>query len=213
MKTGEKVTFWCTLLLFNRDDGQCFIPPIILHQAKEYYQYLHHNVPLDWIVHHTPSDYMDRDGWLKYMTRLSNVCGASHVNNQIPFFDGHNSHFDDGSLRQMMFKNIEYFILKVGDSTNDQTNDNFPNEKLKSIYNLAKSKWMLNYRTTKFTTSPHEIRLGWSMGCLQDVRWKKNQGHIWKTMLPPPSDLPTSQQIPRCVLPSSKYILETTLKK
>ena len=133
VKTGELSPFWCTLLLFNQDDGQCFIPPIILHQAKEYYQYLHHNVPLDWIVHHTPSDYMDRDGWLKYMTRLSNVCGASHVNNQIPFFDGHNSHFDNLAPRKMKCKTIQPFVLKAADSINNQPNKNVPNSKLKSL--------------------------------------------------------------------------------
>ena len=94
---------------------------------------------------------MDRDGWLKSTTQFSNVCGASPVNNQILFFDGHGSHFDDGALRQMMYKNIQPFVLKSGDSINNQPNDNGPNAKLKSLYNVAKSAWMLEYGTTKFS--------------------------------------------------------------
>ena len=43
---------------------------------------------------------MDIDGWLKYMTQFSNVCGASDVKNKILFFDGHNSHFDNGAIRK-----------------------------------------------------------------------------------------------------------------
>ena len=107
------------------------MPPIIVHQSKEYYQYLHYDIPLDWVVHHTPYGYMDRDGWLISMTQSSNTCGASLVNNNILFFDGHGSHFDDGALRQIMFKNIQPFALKPSDSINDHPNDNGPDAKLK----------------------------------------------------------------------------------
>ena len=44
------------------------MPPIIVHQAKDYYEDLYYNVPLDWIVHKTPSGYMGIDGWLESMT-------------------------------------------------------------------------------------------------------------------------------------------------
>ena len=103
------------------------MPPVIIHQAKEYSEDLHHNIILDWTVHHTSSGYKDRDRWLKAMTKFSNICGASPVNNQILFFDGHDSHFDDHDLTQMQSKNIQPFILKAGDSINDQPNDNGPN--------------------------------------------------------------------------------------
>ena len=89
------------------------------------------------------------------MTQFSNVCGASPVNNQILFFDGHESHFDDDALRQMMEKNIQTFVLKSGNSINYQPNDNVSNAKLKSIYNVGKSVWMLEYGMTKF--SPHHM--------------------------------------------------------
>ena len=84
--------------------------PIIVHQAKDYSKDLYYNVPLGWIVYHTPSGYMDREKLIKSMTQLSNVCGASPVNNQILFFDGHDSHFEDGALRKLMCKNIQPFF-------------------------------------------------------------------------------------------------------
>ena len=62
---------------------------------------------------------MDRDGWLKAMVKFSNICGASPVNNQIIFFDGHDSHFGDRDLTQMQSKKIQPFVLKAGDSINE----------------------------------------------------------------------------------------------
>ena len=121
------------------------MPSIIVHQAKDYSQDIHYNVPLDWIVHHIPSGYMDRDGWLKSTTQFSNVCGTSPVNNQILLFDGHCSHFGNVALRQIMCKKIQLFVLKSGHSINNHTNDNVPNAKLKSLYNVEKSVWMLKY--------------------------------------------------------------------
>ena len=38
------------------------------------------------------------------------------------------------------------------DSTNDQTNDDAPNDKLKSLCNAAKAAWMPKYGTGKFLT-------------------------------------------------------------
>ena len=133
-QTGERAPLWCTLLVFTRANGQCFMPPIVVHQAKDYSQDLHHNIPLDCTVHHTPYGYIDRDGWIKAMTKFSNRCGASPVNNQMIFFNGHDSHFDGCALTQMQKKNIHPFILKVSDSINYQPNDNGPNSKLKALY-------------------------------------------------------------------------------
>ena len=109
------------------------MPPVIIHQAREYSEDIDHNIPLDWTIHHTSSGYMDRDGWLKAVTQFSNICGASPVNNQIPFFDGHDIHFDDRALTHMQSKNIQSFILKVVDSINYQPNDNRPNSILKVL--------------------------------------------------------------------------------
>ena len=98
------------------------------------------NIPLDWTVHHTPYGYMDRYWWIKAMTQFSNICGTSPVNNQILFFCGHDSRFDDRSLTQMQSKNIQPFILKAGDSPNKQPNENEPKSKLKVLYNILKAK-------------------------------------------------------------------------
>ena len=49
---GEQTQLWCTLLVFTQSDGQLFIESIIVNQAKEYYQYVHLNTPMNWMVHH-----------------------------------------------------------------------------------------------------------------------------------------------------------------
>ena len=41
VQTGEQAPFWFTLLVFTWADGKCFMPPIIVHQAKQYSQDLH----------------------------------------------------------------------------------------------------------------------------------------------------------------------------
>ena len=166
------------------------MPPIIVHQSNEYSQDLHYNVPLDWIVHQTPSGYMDRDRQLKSFTQFSNVCSTSPVNNQILFFDGNDSHFDDGALRQMTCKNIQPFVLKYDDSINNQPNDNGPNSKLKYLYNVAKSAWMLEYGTTKFSRHLMNSVLveAWDAFKISDRKIIRDS--FEKTKLPP-SDLPT----------------------
>ena len=100
---------------------------------------------------------MDRDGWLKAMNQFSNLCSAFPVNNHILFFDVHDSRFNNGALREMMCKNIQSFVLKPGESINDHPNDNGPNAKLKSLYIVTKSTWMLKYGMTKFL--PHHMKL------------------------------------------------------
>ena len=88
--------------------------PIIVHQAKEYYQYLQFNIPLECTVHNTPSGYMDRDGWLKATYQFSDICGGALVNNQMTFFDVNESHFDERALRQMKCRYSQPFVLKSG---------------------------------------------------------------------------------------------------
>ena len=122
--------------------------PIIVHQAKDYYEDIHFNIPLDWEFHHTPPGYMDRDRWLKSITQLFNICGTSLVSNQIFFFYGHDIHFDDHTPIHMDHQNIQTFIMKLGDSVNEQPNYNGTNSKFKSLYNEAKNMWMLKYGTT-----------------------------------------------------------------
>ena len=95
-----------------------------------------------------------------------------------------------------MYKNIQPFVLKPGDSINDQPNDNDPNSKLKSIYNVSKSAWMLKYGMTKF--SPHHMK---SVLVEAWVTFNMSAGNIIrynfaKTKLPPliPPNLTTNNQ-------------------
>ena len=52
----------------------------------------------------------------------------------------------------MNCRNIQTFVLKSGNSINNQTKDNEPNAKLESLYNVTKSAWMLKYGMKKFLT-------------------------------------------------------------
>ena len=124
---------------------------MIVHQAENYTQDLHWNLPSDWLVYNTPSVYMDRDGWMKATSLFGRTCGASKTNPQVLFFDAHNSHFDDRATHILRYYHIFPFILKAGDSTNDQPNDNGPNLKLKRYYGIAKVKYQRQHGTTKFT--------------------------------------------------------------
>ena len=58
---GERAPFCCTALIFTRSDGQCFIPPVVVHRITHYTQDLHYNIPSDWVIHNSPSGYMDSD--------------------------------------------------------------------------------------------------------------------------------------------------------
>ena len=123
------------------------------------------------------------------MTKLYNVCVASPVRNQIIFFDGHGSHFNNGALRQMMRKNIQNLPLYSGDSFNDQPNDNGPNAKLKSCYSVANSALILKYGTAKF--HPHHMNyvLVEAYYSFKISAGKIIRDRCAKTKLPP-SDLP-----------------------
>ena len=154
---------------------------------------------------------MDRHRWLKYTAQLSNICGASPINNKILLFDGHGSHFNNGALRKMNYTKIQPFLLKVGNNINDQNNDNVPNAKLKSLYNMAKSVWMLKYGATKF--SPHQMKSvlveAWDTFKVSDGKIIRDSFKKMLLPLRPPNLI----KIPRHTLPTSKYLLEPRLKK
>ena len=75
------------------------------------------------------------------------------MNPQVLFFGGHDSHFDDRATHILQSYHTSPFILKAGDSTNDQPNENGPNLKLKRYYGIAKIKWQIQHGTMKFTHS------------------------------------------------------------
>ena len=152
-QTGERAPFWCISLIFTRNYGQCFIPPVVMHQITHYTQDLHYNIPSDWVIHNSPSRYMDRYGWHKSMSHFPSMCCYSPLNPQVLLYYGRDSHFDDRALNVIYKHHIHYFILKSGDSMHYQTNDNFPNMKLNNLYGNTRTTWMRHHRTLKFTLS------------------------------------------------------------
>ena len=114
---------------------------VIVHQAENYTQDLHWNLYSDWLVHNMPWGYMERDGCIKEMSLFSRTCGYSKLNPQVLFFDDHESHFDDRATHLLQSHHISKFILKAGNSTNNQPNGNGPNLKLERYYILPKVKW------------------------------------------------------------------------
>ena len=85
---------------------------------------------------------------------------------------------------------IQPFVLKSGNSINNQPNDNGTNAKLKYVYNVASIVWMLNYGTTKF--SPHHMKsvLVEAWDAFKMSAGNKIRESFAKTKLPP-SVLPT----------------------
>ena len=90
------------------------------------------------------------------MTQFSTIFGASPISNKILFFDGHDSHFDDCALSFIEDHKIQPLVLKSGDSGNDHSNNNGPDEKLKPYYNDVKASWIINDETTKLL--PHHMK-------------------------------------------------------
>ena len=103
------------------------MPPIMIHQEKEYTHNLHLNVPLEWIAHHIPYGYMDRDGCIKSTTQLSTVYSASPINNQIILFGWNYIHFDDCAHSYLEYQNIQPFVMVHIKNTNDHPNKNGTN--------------------------------------------------------------------------------------
>ena len=150
-QTGERAPFWVSFLFFTRADGQCFIPPTIVHKSCNLTGAHGLNIPGNWITHATPSGYMDRDGWLKTSYNFVKLCGASELDPQFLYIDGHDSHWDADALDYLRINYVFVFFLKAGDSENDQPNDNGSNCKLKGIFAGFKEEWKLKYATVPFT--------------------------------------------------------------
>ena len=151
--TGDRAPFWCTALIFIHAGGQCFVPPVVVHQRTRYSEDLHYNTSRDWAIHNLPSGYMDRGSWHKSMSHFSFVCFYFPLNTQVLLYYGHDSHFGGRVLEILRRHNIYYFILKAGYSVHDQPNDNGKNMKLNNLYGNAIMNWMIHHVTLKFTSS------------------------------------------------------------
>ena len=108
---GEKAPFWCSFLFFTRADGQCFVPPTVIHQAVNLTMEHSMNLPGNWTTHCTPSGYMDRDGWLKSVKTFTKYARATEGEPLFLFFDGHDSHWDAGALDWLSAHHVELFFL------------------------------------------------------------------------------------------------------
>jgi hypothetical protein len=158
-----------------------------------------YGIPSNWIVHCTPSGYMDRDGWFKSIIRFSAQYGNDPFNPQFLFFDGHDSHFDADSFDYMHTKNIQPFILKSGDSTNDQPNDNGSNGKLKACYNKKLAEWRNRFGTTTLTKAHMNSILvdAWKIFKMDCAETVKNSFMITKIFpLTPPDIVLDDGQVP-----------------
>ena len=118
VQTGGQELFWCTLLVFNQSNGEFLMPPIIFYQWKDSSQDIQFNTPLYYISRHKPYGYMDKYGWLKFMTKFATICGDFTINNQIIFFNRHDTHFNNCALNYTKDQNIQPVTLKSGDSVN-----------------------------------------------------------------------------------------------
>ena len=105
VQTGERAPFWCPYLYFQDLVEMLYAShccsPIqgVLPRSPSQH-------PIDWTVYHTPYVYMSIDGCIKSMNQFSNICCVYPVNNQILFFDVHDSHFNNRDLTKIQSKNI-----------------------------------------------------------------------------------------------------------
>ena len=65
---------------------------------------------------------------------ISSMYYSSPLNTQVLFYDGHVCHYDDRELTILQSHHIKSFILKTGESMNEQTNNNVPTLNLKNLY-------------------------------------------------------------------------------
>lgn len=136
---GGKAPFWVTFFFWTRADGQFPVPPCVVHQAAKWSKFLSLNLPGDWCVHHSPSGYMDRDGWFKVAVHFQKFCGP--IRPQYLYFDAHDSHWDSDSLKLWYDDMIYSTFLKAHGSNDDNFNDNGPNAKCHAIYDYHTTEW------------------------------------------------------------------------
>ena len=107
---GEHAPFWKTMLFYTRADGQCFIPNTIVHQASEWKSDLGYDLLDNWVVHSTPSGYMDRDGLIKTCENIAKLSGSSEINPHFLFFYGNDSHWAPEALDILADSGISAFF-------------------------------------------------------------------------------------------------------
>ena len=90
---------------------------------------------------------------MKAMSLFSRTFGDIKINTLVLLFGIYDSYVDDRATHILQPHHISPFILKSGDSTNNQPNYNGTNLKLNRYYGIAKVKWQRHHGTIKFTAS------------------------------------------------------------
>ena len=137
--------------MFTHTDRYCLIHLAMVHRSTHYTQDIHYNIPSDFLVHNSPSEYMDYDGWNKYTAFFASMCCSSPINTQVLFYDGNDRHFENRELKILCSHHNQYFILNTGDSVHDQPNSNSTKLKLKILHGNARMNWMRKHGNLKFT--------------------------------------------------------------
>jgi hypothetical protein len=157
LHSGERAPFWVTMFFMSRADGQHPIPPTIVHQGGDEHSLrgdLSLELNADWVVHSTPSGYMDQAGFRAVVHNLIKFCGSAPDNPQFLFVDGHDSHWDAASIKALRDNYIYLIFLKAHDSTNDQPNDLGNNAQVKVCYCYAVNRWRRFYAGAVSVLSP-----------------------------------------------------------
>ena len=150
-RTGERLPLWCTELIFVHADGECFVPPVMVHHCNYYTHDIYYNIPSYWLVHHSLLGYMDLNECLKSMSHLSPMCCYPPLNHQVLLCDGYEIHFDNRAFSILWRNHIQSFILKSGDSVHNHPNYSGPILNLNNMYGNSRMNCMSKHRTIKFT--------------------------------------------------------------
>ncbi|KAJ1442357.1 hypothetical protein B484DRAFT_426828 [Ochromonadaceae sp. CCMP2298] len=144
----ERAPFWATMFYWFEATGAHPCPPVIVHQGGEgdtiRADYLD-GLPKDWVVHATPSGYMDQKGFALVCYSLVQHCQARMGYPKNLYVDGHESHWCSQCLCFLRDRHIYLMFLKAHDSTNDQPNDMGNNAQVQCQYKWAVNEWMNRY--------------------------------------------------------------------
>ena len=152
-QTGERSPFWCTELIFTCTDGHSLTPPFLIHQSTHYTQDIYSNIPSYWVVHNSPSGCMDYDGCLKSISHFTSMCFYSPLNNQVIFYDVHESHFYYREFNILQSHHFQFFFLNSGESVHSHPNNNGTKYKFNHMYGYAIMNYMRKHITLNFMLS------------------------------------------------------------
>jgi hypothetical protein len=145
---GERAPFWATMFYWSKATGAHPCLPVIVHQGEEgdtiRADYLD-GLSKDWVVHATPSWYMDQKGFALVCHSLVQHCQARMGYHKLLYVDGHEIHWCSQCLRFLRDRHIYLMFLKAHDSTNDQPNNMGNNAQVQCQYKWAVNEWMHRY--------------------------------------------------------------------